>query len=190
MDDLSAALSQIMSNPESMQQIQNMAASLGLGGGSNATSNTSSAQAPASNTPDLSAIASLLGNLSGGGGNPEPANTPPAPSPPSGGGGGLDLSALAAALGGGQPQQQAPAPSGFPPIDMGVLLKLQQAFTMMNSNNPNVDLLRALKPHLKGERSKKVDDAIRIMQLIQLLPLIKESGLLGSLGNLFGGDSQ
>ena len=37
----------------------------------------------------------------------------------------------------------------------------------------------ALKPHLSEERSKKVDDAVKIMQLIKLLPLIKESGLFG-----------
>ena len=51
--------------------------------------------------------------------------------------------------------------------------------------NPNIDLLRAMRPLLSPRRARKVDDAIRIMQLIQLLPALKESGLFA-----LGGDSQ
>jgi tetratricopeptide (TPR) repeat protein len=48
----------------------------------------------------------------------------------------------------------------------------------------NVDLLRALKPHFSPQRATRVDSAIRLMQLFSLLPLLKESGLLGDLKNL------
>ena len=47
------------------------------------------------------------------------------------------------------------------------------------------DRLRALRPLLSEKRAKKVDDAVRIMQLVQLLPTLKESGLFR-----LGGDSQ
>ena len=42
-----------------------------------------------------------------------------------------------------------------------------------------------MRPLLSPRRARKVDDAIRIMQLIQLLPALKESGLFA-----LGGDSQ
>jgi hypothetical protein len=32
-----------------------------------------------------------------------------------------------------------------------------------------------------------VDDAIRVMQLIQFLPLVKESGLFGEMDQILGG---
>ncbi len=70
-------------------------------------------------------------------------------------------------------------------LDIGMLMKAQQAFSSMGKNDKNTELLRALKPHFHEERSKRVDEAIRIMQLIQLLPFLKESGLFEK---LLGGD--
>ncbi|MFQ9872934.1 MAG: hypothetical protein ACLRVT_08115 [Oscillospiraceae bacterium] len=68
-------------------------------------------------------------------------------------------------------------------MDMNTLMNLQKIFSSFNREDENILLLRALKPHLKERNQKKVDDAIRIMQLISVLPLIKESGLFG--GSLF-----
>ena len=42
-------------------------------------------------------------------------------------------------------------------------------------------LLSALRPNLSPEKQKKVDNAIKLLKLIDMLPLLKESGLL----NLF-----
>ncbi len=39
-------------------------------------------------------------------------------------------------------------------------------------------LLNALKPHLSSKRQEKVDTAIKILKLIDILPLLKESGIL------------
>ena len=44
----------------------------------------------------------------------------------------------------------------------------------------------ALKPRLSEARSKKVDDAIRVMQIIQFLPLLKETGLFGQMDGVLG----
>lgn len=42
-------------------------------------------------------------------------------------------------------------------------------------------LLTALKPNLSEEKQKKVDTAIKLLKLIEILPYLKESGIL----NLF-----
>ena len=96
-----------------------------------------------------------------------------------------DLSSL---FGGGNGQnsgdtaeQKSENPLGN--LDINMLLKLQQAMSTLHTEDKNTELLRALKPHFSAERAKKVDDAIRIMHLIKLLPVIKDSGLFG--GDLF-----
>ena len=43
-------------------------------------------------------------------------------------------------------------------------------------------LLLALKPHLSKERRHRVDRAVSFLQIADLLPLLKEEGLLSDLG--------
>lgn len=140
MDDISSRINQILSDPQSMQQLQTLAQSLGL------------------STPT--------------------ETPPPPPAPPSDNG--IDMNQLGALLsqfGLGQPQTPAP-----PPIDMNSILQIQKAMQLFANGNKNVELLRSLRPLLSEKRQKKVDDAVRIMQLIQMLPMLKESGLFGALG--------
>lgn len=92
---------------------------------------------------------------------------------------GPDLSSLLSTLQGSQSGANAPA------ISMDTILKIQRTMQALSRSNPNIDLLRAMRPLLSPRRARKVDDAIRIMQLIQLLPALKESGLFA-----LGGDSQ
>lgn len=48
-----------------------------------------------------------------------------------------------------------------------------------NSGNDNrTKLLLALKPHLSGKRQEKVDSAVKLLKLIEALPLLKEAGIL------------
>lgn len=68
-----------------------------------------------------------------------------------------------------------------PQLDLNTLMMMQRAVSMFGQDDKNTELLRALKPHFSPERAKKVDDAIRIIQLIRLLPLAKEMGLLDKL---------
>lgn len=72
--------------------------------------------------------------------------------------------------------------SGFN-IDPQMLIKMQSILSNFNGNDKNTNLLYALKEHLGEERQKKIDDAIKIMKLIKILPTIKEMGLFG--GDLF-----
>lgn len=48
-------------------------------------------------------------------------------------------------------------------------------------DNKRTALLLALKPNLSEEKQKKVDTAIKLLKLIEILPYLKESGIL----NLF-----
>ena len=139
MDDISSRINQILSDPQSMQQLQTLAQSLGLSA---------------------------------------PAETAAPPASPSGG---IDMSQVGALLsqfGLGQQQQTPPPPS----IDMNSILQIQKAMQLFANGNKNVELLRSLRPLLSERRQKKVDDAVRIMQLIQMLPMLKEAGLFGALG--------
>lgn len=73
-----------------------------------------------------------------------------------------------------------PEPEGFslPSGDelkaiMGIMSHLKMA-----ENDSRSVLLNALKPHLSEPRREKVDTAIKILKIIDLLPLIKETGFL------------
>ena len=46
------------------------------------------------------------------------------------------------------------------------------------SNDSRSQLLLALKPHLSEPKQEKVGTAIKILKLLELLPLIKDTGLL------------
>ena len=89
-------------------------------------------------------------------------------------------------IAGEQQNQTNSAPSfassgGQPQIDMNTVMMLQRAMSAMGQEDKNTELLRALKPHFSPERAKKVDDAIKIMRLIRLLPMAKELGLFDKL---------
>jgi hypothetical protein len=69
--------------------------------------------------------------------------------------------------------------TGIP--DLGALLKLTGLFGSLSQNDRNAELLLALKPHLSEERQKKVDKAIKLLKLIAVWNMAKESGLLNEL---------
>lgn len=77
------------------------------------------------------------------------------------------------------PQNPAPPPPepALPNIDINMLMKLQSIFSKMSCSDQNVNLLMALKPHLK--EPQKVDNAINILRLMSVLPALGESGLFG-----------
>lgn len=194
-ENIGDLLLQQLNDPQKMQQLGQMLSSLGLGGPANAL--TSAQQA--SSEPNLSALLSSLQQQMENGSKDNSASTTEAAAP--------NLSSLLLALQQGAAQNgtnsagQAPqgpnlqallsalqgSPSGAnaPAISMDTILKIQRTMQALSRSNPNIDLLRAMRPLLSPRRARKVDDAIRIMQLIQLLPALKESGLFA-----LGGDSQ
>ena len=60
---------------------------------------------------------------------------------------------------------------------MSKILKVMSAM-----NNSEIDrrseLLMALKPHLSPERRDRIDTAVKILRLLSIAPLLKDSGIL------------
>lgn len=81
-------------------------------------------------------------------------------------------------------QEKDSTDSFFGGIDLDAVLKLGELFSQMNKPDKNTQLLLALKPHLRPENQQKVDSALRLMKILDLLPLLKEAGLLNSLFGL------
>lgn len=213
-ENIGDLLLQQLNDPQKMQQLGQMLSSLGLGGPANAQTNAQQASSgQGSSEPNLSALLSALQqqmeNRSSGQNQPSQA---PAGANLSAllstlqqqmengskGSSASDLSSLLLALQQGAAQngtnsagqalsalQGSPSGANAPAISMDTILKIQRTMQALSRSNPNIDLLRAMRPLLSPRRARKVDDAIRIMQLIQLLPALKESGLFA-----LGGDSQ
>ena len=116
MDDLSSKLTELLSDPESMNRVRQMAESI-LG--------ESGEEIPSpSAVPDISSIGDMLG-------------------------------------------------SGELQSIISVISKMKSA-----GDDSRVQLISALRPHLSEDRRKRADTAIKILKLLDVLPLIKESGLL------------
>ena len=90
------------------------------------------------------------------------------------------LSMISSLLGG---NDDAPAESGgdsggiMGADGMEIMLKLAPLLSSFKEEDDNAHLLNALRPHLAGDRQKKLDEAKKIMRIIKLLPHIKDSGL-------------
>ena len=82
-----------------------------------------------------------------------------------------------AALGGALPQEEAPPP---PPAesgpDMAMLGKILPLLSNLNQENEDTRLLSALRPYLHGQRAQRLEESMRLMQLMRLLPLLTEGG--------------
>lgn len=55
---------------------------------------------------------------------------------------------------------------------MSIMSKLKS-----EQNDDRAKLLLALKPHLSAERQKKADNAVKMLKIVSLLPMIKDTGL-------------
>lgn len=83
---------------------------------------------------------------------------------------GIDPSQINSALNNETPPKEKQ--DMFDGINMETILKVQKLVSKMNSNNNDTVLLDALKPYMGPERSKRIEDAKKIMNLMQLIPLI------------------
>ena len=103
------------------------------------------------------------------------------------GGMNLDMGALSGLLGGLSENSQGPQNADNSgdnlPLSPTQLKSLMNVLMKMKSGGENerIKLLKALRPHLSEERQKKTDTAIKILKLIDMLPMLKEAGL----GDLF-----
>ena len=156
MEDLLEKLQGILGSPEGQEQLRNIQSMLGMGEAEPAPP----VQQSVVTAPPVP--------------SPQPQGAPASPL------GGLDLSALSGLL--GNLGSAAPQPEPAPGIDMGTILRLQRAFQAMNpADDKNARLLMALKPHFGPRRQAKIDQAMSLMRLFSMLPLLRESGLFAGL---------
>lgn len=124
MEDMSQKISQLLKDPETMQQIMSLAGSMGL------SDNSSN-----STLPTAAAAAA-----------PQP------PSPP-----------LSSAISG---------------ESMETIMKLLPLLNDIREEDDTTRLLHALRPFLGENRRQKLDEAAKMLQLLRLLPVIKDFNLL------------
>lgn len=153
MEDLSKMLGDLMSSPDGMEKLSSLA-SMFLGGDGDGASADAPDREPGhkAGQDDERPAHSQEDDH---GHDEKPMRDKAAPLPAPGGFGGFDL--------GG--------------IDMDMIFKIQKAMSMMGEKDDNADLLLALKPHLSQARQGRVDEALKILKMMHMLPMIKESGL-------------
>lgn len=69
----------------------------------------------------------------------------------------------------------------FSGIDINMIMYIGQIMDSLNQEDKNTTLLKALKPHFAQSKQDKIDNAIKILKIISLIPVLKESGILGGL---------
>ncbi len=65
--------------------------------------------------------------------------------------------------------------------------KLAPMLSQLNREDDSTRLLMALRPLLREERRRKIDEAVKILQLMRLLPMLRDMGGLAGLMPGLGG---
>ena len=75
-------------------------------------------------------------------------------------------------------EEKSPEQSGsqFGDIDIGKLMPLLSKINLKKQDK-RTQLLLALRPHLSEKRQERVDNAVKILRVIDMLPMLSESGL-------------
>lgn len=154
MEDLSGKLNELLGNPAAMAQLQSLAASLGLGG------NGSGEHGGGHSSGGFSG-----GSSGGNGGGSAPSSS---------GDSGL-LAALSGLLGQAKEEARPAAPEGGDLTQ--AILRMAPLLGSLREETDSTRLLHALRPLLSPSRRQRLDQAVRLMQLMRVLPLLKGSGL-------------
>lgn len=64
----------------------------------------------------------------------------------------------------------------FDPVQIGKIMSIMSRLKADCDDN-RTKLLLALKPHLSAPRREKIDTAVKLLKLFDLLPLLRESGM-------------
>ncbi len=158
MDDLASKLGDMLNSPGALDQIKNLVGLLG---------SNSSGQQSAGNSGSAPSNAQLAGLLSNLASNPQ----------------------IAGLLGGAANNPQPPAPQpeqkeSTPGVDgdmLQTIMKIAPLLSSVRQEDDSTRLLHALRPMLGSERQKKLDEAIKLLQLMRIMPLLKGNNLLGGL---------
>lgn len=151
MEDATKVLSDILGGEDAISRIGELASVFGLGG-------------------EGGGIGDILGAL-GAGGSAAASGGERSDRSQQGGSGLGDILGALGGIGGG---------SGGG-IDPAALLGIGRALGELRAKDKNIELIEALRPHLSADRQAKADEAVKILRLLRLWPVIKESGLLKGL---------
>lgn len=66
-------------------------------------------------------------------------------------------------------------------LDIDMLMKLMSLLEQLNQPTDSEKFLLALKPLVREENRAKIDAAMKLMKIFALLPVLRESGMLGKL---------
>ena len=80
---------------------------------------------------------------------------------------------LAKNLSGSEEKKQAEKEQSNFPIDLNTMNKIMSVMGQMGKDDYRTRLINDLKPMLSVERQKKADEAVKFLQLMEILPLIK-----------------
>lgn len=84
-------------------------------------------------------------------------------------------------LGSAPPPKEEPQSDNLTPdIDIGKVMSVLGRLKS-TGNDERTRLLLALKPHLSEKRRDRVDRAVKILKLLDMLPLLHDSGVLNIL---------
>lgn len=132
-------------------------------------------------------IKNLAGSLLGGNAGDSPGAAGGQENPPAAPASSDPAALLSGLLQNRGPQTPAPAPdpaagllNSISPKEIGAIMKIGNALKSQKPDDRS-QLLLALKPHLSPARQERVDQAVKILRIMDILPLLKESGL-----DLFG----
>ena len=67
-----------------------------------------------------------------------------------------------------------PSSGASPALSPEMLAKITRIMSAMNRRDSRTDLIAALKPLLRKDKQKRADDAMQLIRLIDLLPMINE----------------
>lgn len=68
--------------------------------------------------------------------------------------------------------------SGLGMPDLSQLSALAPVLQAFNSHDERLDFINALKPLLSQERRKKADEAMKMVRLLSVIPLLRDKGLM------------
>ena len=60
---------------------------------------------------------------------------------------------------------------------LNIVMKLMPILSSINKEDQNTRFLGALRPLLSEKRQKKLDESMKMMQMMKVLPLIKDQGI-------------
>lgn len=62
--------------------------------------------------------------------------------------------------------------------DMSQLNSIMPILQMLNAKDERVEFINAMKPLLSDERQKKADEAMKLVKIMSLIPLLRERGII------------